>query len=93
MRSHIGECFDGIVSGVTMRGVFVELPNSVEGFVPVDSFEGCRFYFDGMMTQTDEISGKKLTIGTPLRVQAVGADVSSGRIDFIPAEANTRPSA
>ena len=93
MRSHIGECFDGIVSGVTMRGVFVELPNSVEGFVPVDSFEGCRFYFDGMMTQTDEISGKKLTIGTPLRVQAVGADVSSGRIDFIPAEENTSPSA
>ncbi|WP_444641019.1 ribonuclease R [Caproiciproducens sp. R1] len=84
MTQHIGECYTGIISGVTQRGVFVELPNSVEGFVPVDSFEGARFRFDGVITQVDENTGRKLTIGQELAVQAVAADVTSGRIDFIP---------
>lgn len=84
MTQHIGECYDGIISGVTQRGVFVELPNSVEGFVPIDSFEGAKFHFDGMITQVDENTGRKLTIGQPLSVQVVAADVPSGRIDFVP---------
>ena len=40
MSQHIGEHFEGTVSGVTMRGVFVRLENSVEGFVSLDAFEG-----------------------------------------------------
>lgn len=86
MRQHIGEEYVGVISGVTMRGVFVELPNTVEGFVPVTSFEGANFEFDGMITQFDKTTGRKLTIGQPLRVKAVAADVASGRIDFVPAE-------
>lgn len=86
MTQHLGEEYDGIISGVTMRGVFVELPNTVEGFVPVTAFEGAHFQFDGLITQYDETTGKKLTIGQPLRVKAAAADVASGRIDFVPAE-------
>lgn len=85
MAQHIGEQFDGIISGVTARGLFVQLTNSVEGFVPIDTFVDAEFEFDGMMTQVDRITGDKLTIGMPMRVQAVSADVSSGRIDFMPA--------
>ncbi|MBW7573241.1 ribonuclease R [Caproiciproducens faecalis] len=84
MTQHIGERYTGIISGVTQRGVFVELPSSVEGFVPVDSFEGARFRFDGIITQVDENTGRKLTIGQELAIQVVAADVASGRIDFIP---------
>lgn len=83
MTQHIGEIYDGIVSGVTQRGVFVELENSVEGFVPMDSFPDSAYSFDGALSQVDSRTGKKITIGCPLRVQAVGADVASGRIDFI----------
>lgn len=86
MRQHIGEEATGVISGVTMRGVFVELPNTVEGFVPITSFEGTHFEFDGMITQYDATTGRKLTIGQPLRVKAVAADVASGRIDFLPVE-------
>lgn len=82
---HIGEVYDGVISGVTQRGIFVELANTVEGFVPVDSFEGASYQFDGMITQTDRNSGKKLTIGQPMRIQVASADVAGGRIDFIPA--------
>lgn len=84
MTAHIGECHDGIISGVTMRGVFVQLPNSVEGFVSVDSFPGSRFRFDGIVTQADEVTGQKLTIGMPLRIRVVAADVASSKIDFEP---------
>nr|WP_319487876.1 ribonuclease R [uncultured Caproiciproducens sp.] len=84
MTQHIGDCYTGIISGVTMRGVFVELPNSVEGFVPVDSFEDAKYRFDGIITQIDENTGHKLTIGQTLSIKVVAADVASGRIDFIP---------
>ncbi|WP_326975601.1 ribonuclease R [Caproicibacter sp. BJN0012] len=82
---HIGEVFDGVVSGVTQRGIFVELANTVEGFVPIDSFQDANYQFDGMITQVDRNSGKKLTIGQPMRIQVVSADVAGGRIDFAPA--------
>ena len=85
MTQHIGEQFDGIISGVTNRGLFVQLTNSVEGFVPIDTFVDSEFEFDGMMTQVDRLTGDKLTIGMPIRIQVVAADVSSGRIDFMPA--------
>lgn len=89
MSQHLGEHFMGIISGVTQRGVFVELPNSVEGFVPVDSFEGTDFQFDGMITQIDRKTGRKLTIGQQLSITVAAADVASGRIDFVPDEAGT----
>lgn len=86
MSQHLGETFEGIISGVSMRGVFVQLPNTVEGFVPAASFEGKNFEFDGQVSQVDPATKERLTIGQPLRVVAAGADVSSGRIDFVPAK-------
>ncbi|MVB12859.1 Ribonuclease R [Caprobacter fermentans] len=83
---HIGEIYDGVISGVTQRGIFVELANTVEGFVPVDSFQNAAYQFDGMITQVDRNTGHKLTIGQPLRIQVAAADVAGGRIDFIPCE-------
>lgn len=84
MSQHIGECYGGIISGVTQRGIFVELPSSVEGFVPIDSFEGANYQFDGMIAQVDRNTGKKLTIGQPIHIRVAAADVASGRIDFVP---------
>lgn len=86
MTQHIGEEYDGVISGTTARGIFVELPNSVEGFVSLEDFPECKFNFDGLTTHTDEISGRKLTIGGALRIQVVSADVATGLIDFTPAE-------
>lgn len=86
MTHHIGEQYDGVISGTTARGIFVELPNGVEGFVGLEYFPECRFQFDGLTTHTDEVSGRKLTIGGALRIQVAAADVATGLIDFIPAE-------
>ena len=85
MEQHLGEEYEGIISGVTMRGVFVQLPNTVEGFVPVALFTDKHFEFDGQVSQIDEATRERMTIGDTLRVVSVAADVSSGRIDFAPA--------
>ncbi|HCR43426.1 MAG TPA: ribonuclease R [Ruminococcaceae bacterium] len=81
IRQHIGECYDAIISGVTQRGVFAVLENTVEGFIPIESFGG-NYRFDGMVSHVDETAGKKLTIGMAVKIKVAAADVASGRIDF-----------
>ncbi len=83
-RQHLGEEFDGIISGATARGVFVQLPNGVEGFVGVEAFPESQFQFDGLLTHTDLRSGKKLVVGNLMKIQVAAADVATGRIDFNP---------
>lgn len=82
MTRHVGEAYDGVVSGVTQHGVFVELENTVEGFVPMESFPNSDYTFDGVLSQVDSRTGNRLTIGTPLHIRVASADVASGRIDF-----------
>ena len=82
MSQHIGEHFEGTVSGVTMRGVFVRLENSVEGFVSLDAFEGEDFVYDGLITQRSP--KRELTIGTPLPIIVTSAYVATGKVDFVP---------
>lgn len=82
MSQHIGEHFEGTVSGVTMRGVFVRLENSVEGFVSLDAFEGEDFVYDGLITQRSP--RRELTIGTPLPIIVASAYVATGKVDFVP---------
>ena len=86
MRGHIGEEFDGVISGVIRRGVFVQLPSSAEGFVPCESFVGADFDYDGNLKLYNRRNGQTLTIGQPLRIRVVSADVASGKIDFEPVE-------
>lgn len=82
MQQHIGEHYEGVVSGVTQRGVFVRLENSVEGFVPLDSFERESFVYDGLITHRSP--NRVLTIGTPLAIIVASAQVSTGKVDFVP---------
>lgn len=84
MKGHIGEEFDGMISGVTQRGIFVQLANSAEGFVPISDFPDDNYQFDGLIAQVDETTGKKLTIGDPLRIRVASAEIPTGRIDFTP---------
>ncbi len=83
MRAHIGEEYDAVICGVTRRGLFVELVNSVEGFVSVDNFPKGRYEFDELTAFTDRTTGRQLCIGGEVRVQCVSADVYTARVDFI----------
>jgi len=87
MRAHLGEHHVGVISGVTPKGVFVKLENNAEGFVSLQDFEGADFEFDGEICHRDLRSGRVLMMGDELPILVAGADVATGRIDFMPEEA------
>ena len=83
MRGKLGQVFTGVVSGVAPHGIYVELPNTVEGLVHVshlcedkpELIEGMRF--------ADPRTGKSWSLGDEVRVQVAKTDVALGKIDFI----------
>lgn len=83
MRGHIGEVFDGLVSGVTRWGLYVELPNTVEGLVHVNQMDRDYFRLDEKNHQlTGERTGRVYRMGQPVRVSVTGVDPDTGTIDF-----------
>lgn len=87
-RLHIGECREGTISGVTQRGVFVELDNGVEGFVPVGSLTSSGALLTEGVRLSDPVSGKSWNLGDSLMITIVRADVNLGKVDFEPARPN-----
>lgn len=82
MSSHIGNIYDGIVSGVVPKGFFVELENNVEGFVSLNDYPECKFVFDGIISHKDELSNKKISIGDKIKVEVISSYIPTGTIDF-----------
>lgn len=80
MSEHIGEEFDAVISGVTSFGLFAELPNTVEGFIPVESLYG-EFTFDPDKFRLFSQS-KTYTIGDEVRIKVVDVDFERRRTEF-----------
>ena len=87
-RAHIGEHRAGTISGVTQRGVFVELDNGVEGFVPVASLTPTGALLTEGVRLSDPVSGKQWSLGDSMMITIVRADVNLGKIDFEAAASN-----
>ena len=83
MTAHIGEVYEGVVSGVTVKGIFVMLQNGIEGFIDLLCIDGTEFAFDGKTSTTELRSGKSYSIGDAVRIEVAQAVVSTGTIDFI----------
>jgi len=91
MAEHIGETFDGIVSGVTSFGIFVQLPNLVEGMVHVSYMTDDYYhYLDGQYALIGERTGKMYRIGDEVQVRVLAVDVDERRIDFELVESQSR---
>lgn len=83
MSAHIGEVYDGFVSGVTNRGMFVELPNTVEGFVNVSDMLDDYYYFSQEdYAMIGEGTGKQYAIGDPIQIKVKSTDKMTKSIDF-----------
>ena len=79
---HLGGVYTGTVAGITPRGVFVELDNTVEGFVPAAQLcKGEPQVIDGV-SMLDPLTGKSWMLGSSMKIQVAAADVALGRIDF-----------
>ncbi len=86
MAGQIGEAFEGVVSGVTGWGMYVELPNTVEGMVPLSSLEGYYEYDPEKHRLVSTSTGKVYGLGQKLAVRVASVDTVGCTIDFIPEE-------
>ncbi len=81
MNNHIGEQFDGIITSIIKNGMFVTLPNTVEGFVRIETLKG-NYQYDQFTKLVDLKTGHSYKIGQKVSVTCTLADVNSGKIDF-----------
>ncbi|WP_049962886.1 ribonuclease R [Ruminococcus sp. HUN007] len=82
MKAHLGEEFEGIISSVTDFGFYVELDNTVEGLVHINTLEDDTYEYDGLVSLKGERSGKIFALGDKVKVQCTASNVNSGNIDF-----------
>ena len=74
------EVYDAVVKGVTSFGVFVELPNLIEGMIDIDLFKG--YSYDEESESLKSSNGAPLTIGSELQVKCVSASKESKKVNF-----------
>jgi len=87
MEERIGETYEGVVSGITSWGIYVELPNTVEGLVHVSKLPGDYFYYnESTYEMIGQATGKSYKLGMPVRVCVDGCDRFNRTVDFSIAE-------
>lgn len=84
MKQFIGQSFEGTITSATSFGLYVSLPNTVEGLVHVTQLSDHRLELQDGVALFDAVSGKKYTIGDAMRVKLTGVDISQGNLDFTP---------
>lgn len=82
MRQHVGGTFPGIITGVKSYGFYVELENTVEGLVRVESLKGWFDYDEQNMQLFCPANGKRYSIGDNVSVIATRVEVALGQVDF-----------
>ncbi|MGN1339969.1 MAG: ribonuclease R, partial [Oscillospiraceae bacterium] len=82
MKNHVGEEFDGMISGVSAGGVYVVLPNTVEGMVSVAALPMGEYEVQHGVILTGACDGSVYTVGDKVRVKCVSVNVNGGFIDF-----------
>lgn len=89
MKNHIGEEFDGVVSGITEWGLYVELKDNLcEGLVPIRDLHDDQYVFDERnYCLRGRFHNKTYTLGDELRIKIVRADLAKRQLDFTLADA------
>lgn len=83
MMDKLGEEYEGIISSVTNWGIFVELPNTIEGLVHVLDLTDDYYYFDEKTySLVGERTKKRYRIGDQVKIKVIGASKETGEVDF-----------
>ncbi len=86
MQKHIGEVYEGVISGVTGWGFYVELPNTIEGLVHVSTLPEYYIYDENHSCLIGEHSGRRYVMGDKVKVRVVSVDLTAKTIDFVAAD-------
>lgn len=83
MEKHMGEEFDGVISGMTAWGMYVELPSTIEGMVSVTSLrDGYYIYDENHYEMVNETTGRTFKLGQKVTVKVVATNKILRTIDF-----------
>ena len=83
MEERLGEIYEGVVSGITSWGIFVELENTVEGLVHVSKLPGDYYYYnESTYEMVGDATGRTFKLGMPVKVCVDAADRMTRTIDF-----------
>ena len=83
MSYHIGENFQGIISGVTSFGMFIELPNTIEGLVRISSVDDDYYIYDkDNYRLIGERTKKQYILGQEVNIKVIGVDILNREINF-----------
>lgn len=84
MSYHIGETFEGIISGITGWGLYVELENTVEGLVHINTLWDDYYIFNSdKLELSGEMTGKTYRLGQKVKVRVEDADIFLKTVDFV----------
>ncbi len=84
MESHIGQVYEGVISGITAWGIYVELPNTIEGMIPVAKLAGDYYaYEEASYEMVGQTTGRRFGLGESVTVQVASVDRLQKTIDFL----------
>lgn len=83
MEKHEGEVFDGVVSSITNWGMYVELPNTVEGMIRITNIKDDYYYYDEEHYElVGETTKRTFRLGQKVKIVVTGTDRLQRQIDF-----------
>ena len=83
MQARIGNCYEGVISSITSWGIYVELPDTVEGMIHVSKLPGDYFYYDeASYEMIGKDTGKRYKLGEKIRIRVDDIDTMTRTIDF-----------
>ena len=84
MEGHIGEIFEGVISGVTAWGMYVELPNTIEGLVHIASLDDDYYvYYESSYELVGEAKNKHYKLGQKVSIKVESTDKLLRTINFV----------
>ncbi len=89
MQDHIGEIFNGVISGVTDWGLYVELENKIEGMIPVGELDDDFYIFDeNNYLIRGRHTGRVFQLGDAVKVKIWRTNLEKKQLDFLLADGN-----
>ena len=84
MEERIGNIYEGVISSITAWGVYVELPNTIEGMIHVSMLPGDYFYYDeASYEMVGQATDKRYKLGERIKIRVNGTDKIARTIDFV----------
>jgi len=82
MSGHIGERYEGLISGITSWGIYVELPNTCEGLIRLESLDDYYVYDENECSLTGTDYGRTFRLGDRMMIKVAGVDMAARTVMF-----------